>query len=479
MKKSTILIITLFLVSQVSGCIENPQKNNDNKEDEINGLLQKPGSEDYTVTYAFIDPLTISENNPGPGGTTTLESCIKYCSENLTCACRDWIQSIYLSLNTTNQKEFEKINGIWLPTICTIRDAVKKIPLLKQIGINTVSFGPDIDTRHLDKPTIIGSNLFRFYIKLFEDAGFSVHLVPNAMHWGNNDVSLYELNDIVLDWAEEAEKLNTKFYTAFNEVDGMQQNISETSIWLQEVLPLIKEKYSGIVCVQPTQPGFQSTRINYSGFDCVSSFYSLMVPDEERNNRTITVFKTIADQIRVEYPSVTYIMFNDVATFSGGNWAETGLIEAQLEAEERGATVYSTETEQAEFFEQYLNEVYPFVNGTFFNNYKGFTFIGRAAQQIVEEKYTQYGTIPSTENDSIWDTAGLLELIENATLDDEEKQLIFDLEKYSGETAGWAGLCFEPTSNTPGPFNCTTVEECMHCFKDNPEEYWAWRITNC
>jgi len=481
LKKLWILvIINLLLISQLNGCIETQNKNNNTKKDEVSCILQKPGFDDYELTYNFNDPLNISENNPGPGGTTNLESCIDYCSEsNITCECRDWIQSIYNSFNTNRQKDIRKINGIWLPTIDTVRDAVRKIPTLKKIGINTVSFGPDIETVHSDKPRTIGDNLFRFYIKLFEDAGFNVHLVPNSMHWGNNNVSLYDLNEILLDWAVEAERLNSEFYVTFNEVDGMQENISETSIWLQKMLPEIKERYSGIVCVQPTQAGFRSMLINYSGFDCVSAFYPLMVPDEERVNKELRDFKEKATNIRVKYPSIKYILFNDVATFSGGNWAETYLMEAQIEAEKEGRSEYSTEEQQAQLFEKYLNEMHPFVNGTFFNNCKGFTFIGRAAEQIVEEKYSQYGTLPIYEKDYLWNTTGFLELIENATLDDKEKNLIFDLDKYSGKIAGWAGLCFEPTTENPGPFNCTSVESCMDLFRNSPEKYWRWILENC
>ena len=290
---------------------------------------------------------------------------------------------------------------------------------------------------------------------------------------------MYDLNEILLDWAVEAEKLNSEFYVTFNEVDGMQENILETSIWLQKMLPEIKERYSGIVCVQPTQTGFHSMLINYSGFDCVSAFYPLMVPDEERVNKELKEYKEKAANVRVKYPSVEYIMFNDVATFSGGNWAETYLIESQIEAEKKGRSEYSTEEQQAQLFEKYLDEMHPFINGTFFNNCKGFTFIGRDAEQIVEEKYSQYGTLPIYEKDYLWNITGFLELIENATLDEEEKNLIFDLDKYSGENAGWAGLCFEPTTENPGPFNCTSVESCMDLFRENPEDYWNWVLENC
>lgn len=480
---SLLVAIVLFF----SGCTDstdqhtngtnNTTNGNDTDENEkqVECIIQKPGSDNYSSIHTFTNPLELSENNPGPGNTTSLEACKEYCQQNLSCECRDWIQSIYTSFDTSNQVEIGKINGIWLPTICTVRDAVKKIPTLKEIGINTVSFGPDIDTRHFDDPTIIGANLFRFYIKLFEDAGFNVHLVPNSMHWGNNDVSLYDLNDILYTWAEEAENLNATFYTTFNEVDGMRQTIAETSVWLQEILPGVRERYSGIICVQPTQPGFESELLNYSGFDCVSSFFPLMIPNEGRNSESREVFTTVAQNVRNTYPTIKYIMFNDVHTFSGGNWAETGLMEVQ----NSGEPIYATEQQQREILERYLGEVHPCVNGSFFNNYRGFTFIGRLAEEVIKETYVKNGTIEISEKDYLWNTTGFLELIEKATLDENESTFIFDLDTYSGEAVGWAGLCYEPTNETPGPFGCASVEKCMELFKEKPEEYWALRKESC
>ena len=86
-----ITIITLLLVTQLNGCIETQKKNNNTQGDGVNCIIQKPGSDNYKLTYNFDNPLNISKNNLGPGGTTTLESCIKYCSKNITCECRDWI----------------------------------------------------------------------------------------------------------------------------------------------------------------------------------------------------------------------------------------------------------------------------------------------------------------------------------------------------------------------------------------------------
>ena len=502
MKKQIFIVgIIVLLIVGFSGCTEDVDtKSQDGNEHIYNNqgnqtdytqdtenktewTTQKPGCEDYVLQTTFSNPLNLSANNLGPGGCTNLESCIHYCNKNNTTECRDWIQSIYISLSTSNQIEIAgKYNGIWLPTIDTIRDAVKRIPTLKADGINTVSFGPDVATKHVDTTMTVGDNLIRFYIKVFEDAGFNVHLVPNSMHFGNNDVYLHELNSILLTWAEEAEKLDTKFYTTFNEVDGMSDSIENTSDWLQEMLPQVKERYSGIVCVQPTQPAFCDTddptspKLNYSGFDCVSTFFPLMVPDSERNDRAITDFTNEAQRIKSEYLSVKYVMFNDVATFSGSNWAETGLMEAQFEALARDDCEYATESEQAEIFENFFEKAYQLIDGCFFNNYRGFTFIGRSAEQVLKDIYAKSGTIPVKTTDSLWATPGFVELIENVTMNDIERELIFDIDTY---VAGWAGLCFEPTSTRQGPFDCMSIPECMECFRENPEDYWAWTIENC
>jgi hypothetical protein len=143
-----------------------------------------------------------------------------------------------------------------LLVINSVREAITIIPVLKELGVNTVSFGPDIATRDVETPRAVGTNLTKFYIKIFENAGFNVHLVPNSMHWRNNQARLENLTDIVIEWANISQELDVRFYTVLNEVDGHENNISETNVWLQSILPLIREKYSGIVCVQPTQKGF-------------------------------------------------------------------------------------------------------------------------------------------------------------------------------------------------------------------------------
>ncbi len=439
--------------------------------------LQKPGSDDYVVQTLFSDPLAISADNPGPGGHTSLEACVDYCAANDCTECRDWIQSVYLSLDTGNQVDITgKFNGIWLPTINAIRDAVRQIPTLKEIGVNTVSFGPDVVTREVEAPRSVGDNLFRFYVRVFEDAGFNVHLVPNPMHWGHNDAYLADLQPVLLDWAAEAEAFDVAFYTTFNEVDGMNDSIEETSDWLQEILPQIKERYSGLVCVQPTQAGLTSQKLDFTGYDCLSSFFPLLVPDQTRNQRAISDFVAEAQRVKSGYASVKHVMFNDVATFSGGNWAETTIMEQQIRAQAEGRTEYSTEEQQADIFADFLDTAYPDIDGCFFNNWTGFTWVGKSAADVVKAVYSQQGMIPGKATDSVWATPGLLELIERVTLDDTERGLIFDLDTYVG---GWAGLCFEPNPASPGPFGCTSTGECMECFRENPEEYWAWCLERC
>ncbi len=428
--------------------------------------LQKPGSEDYAVKTLFPDPLAVSAENPGPGRYTSLQDCVDYCTANDCVECRDWIQSIYLSLDASNQLQVEgKYDGVWLPTIDAVRDAVGRIPQLKESGVNTVSLGPDIVTREVETPRSVGDCLFRFYVRVFEDSGFNVHLVYLA-----------NVEPVLLDWAEEAEAIDARFFTVFNEVDGMKDSIGDTSDWLQEVLAQVRSRYSGIVCVQPTQAGFMSRELDYTGYDCVSSFFPLLVPDTERNQRAVFDFVAEAQRVREVYPSVEYVMFNDVATFSGGNWAETCIMEQQIGAQAQGRTEYCTEEQQAEAFGMFLEMAYPHIDGCFFNSWTGFTWVDRSAAGVVKEAYAESDTLEAAATDSLWVTPGLLEVVERVTLDETERDLIFDLNRYR---AGWAGLCFEPGPESPGPLGCTSVQDCMECFRANPEEYWEARLESC
>ncbi|MBD3311867.1 hypothetical protein GF352_00170 [archaeon] len=432
-----------------------------------------PGSNEYELSNEFTNPLNISQNNQGPNNCTSLEQCIKYCNNTKSTECKDWIHSIHLSLNTSNQANITgKHNGAWLPTIDTIRHAVKLIPSLKQDGVNTVSFGPDIVTRDQDYPITAGDNIFKFYVKVFEDSGFNVNLVPNSMHHGNNEGMIEEFNKVVLDWALIAEELDTKFYTTLNEVEGHDSNLTETSDWLKEMLPLVKEQYSGQVCVQPTARTYYTGdpdrfKLNYSGYDCITTFYSLLdyAYGEDRFYSEKELLINEINNTLSKYDSIKRVMPTDVAAFHGGNWAEDSIMCDYV----NGVDLYSNESEHCALFEFFFTEVYPYVNGSFLNNYLGFTWTGTSVEEVVKEYYTnEGGVLNDTWSDELWNTTGLLELIEDVMIPEDEELMIFDVYEY---TAGWAGLDYEPTTNNPGPFNCTSIKDCMEYLRQYPEEY--------
>ena len=249
----------------------------------------------------------------------------------------------------------------------------------------------------------------------------------------------------------------------------MREDLAATSAWLQAVLPQVRERFGGLLCVQPTQAGFKSGRLDISGYDVVSPFFSLMVPDPLRNDREIDVFLTEAQRVRGRYASVRRVLFSDVATFSGGNWAETFLMESQAKALAEGRCEYSNDAEQAAAFETFLAEAYPAIDGCFFNLWVGFDFLDRPAEDVVRTHFASGGTLPEHPFDAIWSTTGLLELIEESMLTDEERALMFDLATY---IAGWAGLCYEPSNKHPGPCGCASVPACMERFRESPETYW-------
>lgn len=442
--------------------------------------LISPINDSYLPLVNFNDPLNISTINQGPNNCTSLQKCINKCLNYTNYECRDWVHAIFNNFNINNQVNLSKVNGAWLPIINSVRQAVKLIPQLKNDGVNTLSFGPDIVTKHVEQPVIAGGDLYIFYVKLFEDAGFNINLVPNAMHWGNNNVWLNELNNLVIDWALIAESLNTKFYTLLNEVNGHLNNKSSTSEWIQQALPLVKTKYSGLICVQPTSRGFLDVdqqdlpRLNYSGFDCITSFYPGLSFSHGLDNVYwhINLFTNEVESVRSEFSNLKYVLFTDVATFNGSNWAEDGIIFDHLEG-----GVLANATSQEELITIYLDNVHPIVNGSFINNMPGSMWTGMPVESVIRESYTKYSeTIPSLWTDELWTTNGLLELIEQVLIKPEEKEQLFDLNTY---VPGDAGLCIKPSIENPGPFNCTSISECMNQLKTDPINYWAWKKSNC
>lgn len=433
-----------------------------------------PGDPGYAVNEAYADPLRPSARHPGPCGAETLNDCIACCNGRSSTECLDWVESVYGALDGRPVLDVSaKLRGVWLPTLDAVREAARRIPQLKSSGIDAVSFGPDIVTHGVREPRTVGDRLVRFYARLFHTAGFRVHLVPNAMHWGHNDVSLRALTPLVVEWAREAEALGVSLYAVLNEVDGMREGDEATSAWLQDVLPLVRERYTGLICVQPTQTGFKGGRLDVSGYDAVSPMFSLMVPDPYRNLREVGAFLAEAERVRQRFPSVRHVLLTDVATFSGGNWAETSLMEGQARALAEGRNEYADDAEQAGAFGAFLAGAYPAVDGCFFNLWIGFGFLDRPAEDIVRTHFAADGRLPEHPFDALWSTPGFLETVGDTMLTTEERAMIFDLGTY---VAGWAGLCHEPSSARPGPFGCTSLTTCMEWFRREPEVYW--RLVN-
>jgi hypothetical protein len=430
-----------------------------------------------TAELAHSDPLRPSAGEPGPCDAETLEGCIACCAEGFSPECVLWAQSVSDALDGRSQdSEGEKLRGVWLPTIDAVRAAARRIPLLKSVGMNAVSFGPDIVTRDVAEPRTVGDEAIRFYVRLFHTAGFAVYLIPNPMHWGNNDVSLHALTPLVIAWAEEAEAFGVELYGVMNEVDGMHEDRADTSEWLQAVLAPVRERYSGLICVQPTQAGFKSGELDVEGYDVVSPFFSLLVPDAVRNLREINAFSSEADRVRERHPSVQSVLLSDVATFSGGNWAETFLMESQARALAEGRSEYSSDAAQAAAYETFLNQAFPNVAGCFFNLWVGFDFLDRPAEDVVRSHFAVTGQLAPHPLDTVWSTPGLLEVLEGLMMTEEERALIFDLETY---VAGWAGLCHEPSVAEPGPFGCTSTASCMETFREQPDAYWRLAGEDC
>jgi len=424
-----------------------------------------------------LDPLRPSVENPGPCGATSLEGCIACCVEGSSPECADWARAVNDALDGRAQfTDDEGFRGIWLPTIDAVRAAAQRIPQLKSVGIDAVSFGPDIVTRDVAEPRTVGDRAIRFYVRLFHTAGFAVYVVPNPMHWGNNEVSLHALTPLVIAWAEEAEVLGVELYAVLNEADGMREDRAETSAWLQEVLTPVRERYGGLICVQPTQAGFKSGVLNFGGYDVVSPLFSLLVPDPVRNLREIDAFSAEAARVRERFASVHRVFLSDVATFAGRNWAETFLMESQARAVAEGRSEYSNDLEQAAAYDMFLTQPLPSVDGCFFNLSVGFDFLSRPAEDVVRNRFAASGCLPPHPLDAIWPTPGLLEVLERLMMTEEERALIFDLTTY---VAGWAGLCYEPSVGRPGPFGCTSTASCMERFREQPESYWQLASEDC
>ncbi len=256
--------------------------------------------------------------------------------------------------------------GAWGSRIDELRGYLINADSLRNAGFDSIMLGVDIvfdpDTGEAKS---LGDDVFIFYIQALKKAGFRIVLIPNPMHpnldmgkgyeWEEYDPEaayhrsyelIKKLDSVVLKWAKIAEEYRVEGFVPSNEPYKLVRDYNDASRWLQEILPGIKNVYTGKVFALDTMYDTgQGMSIpypyDYSGYD-------IILGGPPCGRRDITSYEEMMEGYigkGIEYVS-TYNLegfgLYEWGGYTGGVWFEPIPEEIVLSLEQAKQTVEAT-----------------------------------------------------------------------------------------------------------------------------------------
>lgn len=207
----------------------------------------------------------------------------------------DW-WSLYKRAVVTDYSKYPSFyRGVWAPRVDVMRQYAIHADELRAAGVDSIMMEVEaIFDQATGEVTSLTDDLFVFYIQTFKKQGFRVFIVLNPMHpnmalgqgfdWDGNDPSakyrgsretINMFTSSILKWAALSEMYGVEGFLPILEPHVLAGNVEVASIWLQEILPLIRENYSRKVGVIDIMYGTGQGRTvipypyDYTGYDFI------------------------------------------------------------------------------------------------------------------------------------------------------------------------------------------------------------------
>jgi len=225
---------------------------------------------------------------PQPAPTQTIEA--ETAEDEFALWWQEFKQPV--SLDTASYPAF--LRGAWGSRLDELRSYLLNAETLRNAGVDTVMLGVDlVFAPETGEPKSLGDDAFIFYLQALRRAGFRVILIPNPMHpnldmgkgyeWDEPDPNAfyhrsYELikkfEPVVIKWAKIAQEYQVDGFAPLNEPHKLVRDYLDAAQWLKEILPEIKQVYSGRVVAVDTMYDIGPGRsipypYDYSGYDII------------------------------------------------------------------------------------------------------------------------------------------------------------------------------------------------------------------
>ncbi len=289
-----------------------------------------------------------------------------------------------------------KYKGIWMPFLRETRNALHDIERLKLDGINIVAIGVKVCR---DKGFYVceDENEIKNSINEFHKNGIKTFLILNPAHpesgikphskETSTKQLLDELTPLVLKWALIAEDYDIEMFCPVNEPQLLSYKTKNVSIWAQEILPGIKEKFHGKIAFEVQ--GAKENIYNLTGYDYVADGGLTCTSDIVEHPEWIEqLINEELLNLKKAYPGYKYLLFN-AGAFTGPDyyWWEPIAAENMKNNPQGWPTDFFTVSfkSQADFYDLFFNKTWNEVNGYFIPVYKGWEYRNKPAEKIIRK----------------------------------------------------------------------------------------------
>ena len=300
-----------------------------------------------------------------------------------------------------------KYNGLWLPFLRETNMAVNEISELELDGINTVAIGIRIcynsDTSDISECE--DEDELKNAINEFHKNGIRTMLILNPAHgdFGFDPFSeggksiLDKLTPLVMKWAAIAEMYGTEMFSPTNEPQLLSyQNTADVENWAQEILPEIRNVYTGKVAFTVYNIDDNYYEYNLSGYDyilaSVFACSSDIEGDENYRNHLVDVNKEKLANLELAYPNHEYIAF-EIHAFTGPDyyWWEP-IAPENMKNNPYNVTqdfFVVSDRGQADCYDMFFNLSWPNAGGYLFTTAKGFEYRDKPAEQVIRKWFNE------------------------------------------------------------------------------------------
>jgi hypothetical protein len=337
--------------------------------------------------------------------------------------------------------------GIFLGDIRDARWVLAHVDQVKAAGIDTLLFNvhylADASTGEL---YVAGEETYLFYLNAFHQSGFRVWIqMSHAAYefpyrWNSPsehiDIPKLENQEDILEmvlpemyrWAEIAEKFNADVFIPMDEANSLlitedyptttglcKPEREQMSAWMQEILPKIKERFSGKIgfasndgsgCEgEGVDHGFE---FDYTGYDFIVfkiPFPSIFnYPDwtwDQHMDSMIGATLPVIDEYDLDG-----VLFYEVGDTVGAALREdfAGMLPVNDSDESHQQEIYEKDVALLDKSNKIL--------GLFFKisapqpHEPSWNPFDRPAEDVLKDNFTQYGTLALTETDKLWIAVG-------------------------------------------------------------------------